>query len=565
MLNLRFSLHLILLILVLLISSSVFASPKLILQITVDQLRGDLPEKYMKNMGEGGFRYLKKQGVWYSNAHYGHANTETVVGHTSLATGADPAQHGMVSNVWFDRQTGKLAYNIEDQRYPILSKNADVDESTEVDSSQRLASSDGRSPANILVTTFSDELSLTTNAQAKIFAVSVKDRGAVTLAGHNGKAFWFSKSSGEFITSSYYYDAYPEWVTHWNQKKKNQAYKNKSWSLLHKQSTYLYGKEDKASGEVDIAGFGTTFPHKYGSSDNKYFNNFLTFSPAGDELTLDFAKTIISAEQLGQDNVTDFLAISFSSTDYVGHIFGPSSLEAEDNLLRLDRTLANLFAYIDKHIGLDNTLIVLSADHGGPETPAHLKKFGIESGYVSPDKWDKAPAVTRLKKQFGIGKKLIQAFFPPYLYLDHDLIKKKGLQLSKVEQAVAKELMGIKGVALAVSSSALENNQLPDTFLNRAALRSYHNKRSGDILILFQPHYFINDFEGEIMAVNHGGPWNYDTFVPVIFAGSGLKQQRINHKIEPIDIAPTLAKIMHTNSPSGASGKPLLDIINSLK
>ncbi|WP_198264414.1 alkaline phosphatase family protein [sulfur-oxidizing endosymbiont of Gigantopelta aegis] len=548
------------------LTTTVFANPpskkpKLILQITVDQLRGDLPDKYMKNMGQGGFRYLKNNGLWYNNAHYGHSNTETVVGHTSLATGADPAEHGMVSNVWFDRQTGKLAYNIEDSRYHILSKNADIDKSTEVDASQALASTDGRSPANIMVTTFSDELSLSSNGKAKIFAVSVKDRGAVTLAGHHGKAFWFSKSAGEFITSSYYYLQYPEWVISWNQQQKPHAYSGKSWELVNKQSPQLYVNKDNQAGEVDLAGFGRTFPHAYGKSDHKNFNNYLTFSPAGDELTLDFAKTIIAEEQLGQDDITDFLAISFSSTDYIGHIFGPSSREAEDNMLHLDRTLKDLFAYVDKHIGLENTLIVLSADHGGPETPAHWNSYGIESNYVSPNTWDKAPAIAALKKRFGIGQKLIKSFFPPYLYLDHAVIKQKGLNLSEVETAIANELMGIKGVALAISSNALSTNELPDTFLHRAALRNYHKKRSGDILIIFQPQYFINDFDNEHVAANHGGPWNYDTFVPVIFAGGKITAQRINRKIQPIDIAPTLAKIMKTNSPSGASGIPLKEVI----
>ena len=545
--------------------SATYASqpqPRLILQITVDQLRGDLPDKYMKNMGEGGFRYLKEHGIWYANAHYGHANTETVVGHTSLATGADPAQHGMVSNVWFDRQTGKLAYNIEDSRYHVLSEGADVDKSTEVDASQALASSDGRSPANIMVTTFSDELSLNTNGKAKIFGISVKDRGAVTLAGHNGKAFWFSKATGEFISTSYYYDKYPAWVTAWNKQKKPEAYSNHSWQLLNKPSSYLYGNEDDNSEERNIAGFGTTFPHTYGDSGHKHFNNYLTFSPAGDELTLDFARAAIEAEKLGQDDVTDFLAISFSSTDYVGHIFGPSSLEAEDNMLRLDRTLADLFAYIDKHIGLENTLIVLSADHGGPETPRHWRKFGIDSDFVSPDKWDKMPAITRLKKRFGIGQTLIKSFFPPYLYLDHKVIQDKGLDLDEVQQAVADELMSIKGVALAVSSTAMSRNQLADTFLNRAALRNFNRERSGDILILFQPHYFINDFNGEVMAANHGGPWGYDTSVPVVFAGGKIKQQRIYRAIEPIDIAPTLAEIMRTNTPSGSSGTPLREVLH---
>ncbi len=196
---------------------SASAGPKLILQVTVDQLRGDLPDRFKKHMGSGGFRYLMDNGVWYANAHYGYSNTETVVGHTTLATGADPSEHGMISNVWYDRQEGRLAYNIEDPRYHVLTAGADIDAETEIDASQVLATTDGRSPANILVTTLSDELVLATNGQAKVFGVSVKDRGAVTLAGHTGKAFWFSKSSGGFITSSYYYDKYPEWVTTWNE------------------------------------------------------------------------------------------------------------------------------------------------------------------------------------------------------------------------------------------------------------------------------------------------------------------------------------------------------------
>jgi len=178
--------------------------PRLILQITVDQLRGDLPGRFLNRMGEGGFRFLMDEGVWYANAHYGYSNTETVVGHTTLATGADPSEHGMVSNVWYDRKLGKLVYNIEDSRYHGLTSGSDVDSETELDSSQVLASTDGRSPANILVTTFSDELALATNGKARIFGISVKDRGAVTMAGHGGKAFWFSKSFGGFITSSYY-------------------------------------------------------------------------------------------------------------------------------------------------------------------------------------------------------------------------------------------------------------------------------------------------------------------------------------------------------------------------
>ena len=536
--------------------------PKLILQITVDQLRGDLPTKFMKNMGDGGFRYLMADGIWYNNAHYGHANTETVVGHTTLATGADPAVHGMISNVWFDRVTGKLNYNIEDPRYHILTENSDIDEETELDSSQKLASTDGRSPANIITTTFSDELMLTTNGAAKVFGVSVKDRGAVTLAGHAGKAFWFSKKSNEFITSSYYYDQYPKWVTDWNNKKvPAKMFGDKSWELMFDKSAYIFGNEDDNPWEMDVAGFGRTFPHKYGPADNKFFGNFLIYSPAGDELTLDFAKALIVAEDIGKDDVTDFLAISFSSTDYVGHLFSPSSLEAEDNMLRLDRTLADLFAYVDKHVGLENTLIVLSADHGGPEAPGYLEKMGIHADYVSPNKWDKTPSIEKLKAKFGIGEELIQEFFPPYVYLNHKVIEEKGLDLAEVQHAVANELLTVEGVAMAVSSTDVLNNRLPDSYLTRKALRNFNPQRSGDILLLLKPQYFFNDFEGEIVAANHGGPWMYDSYVPVVFAGWHIKGQQVSRRIEPKAIAITLSNILKTKPPSGADGEVLIEVV----
>jgi len=538
--------------------------PKLILQITVDQLRGDLPDKFMKKMGNGGFRYLKESGVWYKNANYNYSNTETVVGHTTLATGANPNIHGMVSNVWYDRQRKRLVYNIEDSNYHILSKNADIDDSTEVDSSQALAGTDGRSPANIMVSTFSDELSLFTNSQSKIFSVSVKDRGAVTLAGHNGKAFWFSKTSGEFITSSFYYDKYPQWVKEFNDKKLAKRYDKKPWRLMYDKSKYMFGDSDDNPWEEDYIGYGRVFPHKYGGKESKYFNHFLTFSPAGDELTLDFAKAIIKNEKMGQHDVTDYLAISFSSTDYVGHLFGPSSLEAEDNMLRLDKTLASLFKYVDEKVGLQNTLIVLSADHGAPEAPGYLATLGIKAKWISPLKWNKKPSIKRLEKRFGVGQALIEAFFPPYIYLNHDVIKKNGLDLAEVQKAVAKEIMDIDGIALTVTSSELSNNTLPNTYLYSAALENFNAKRSGDILILFEPHCFANEMDGGvIMATNHGGPWTYDTFVPVIFAGSNLKGKQIFQPIRPNDIAPTLCAIVNAKPPSGSSGKILKKVLNN--
>jgi predicted AlkP superfamily pyrophosphatase or phosphodiesterase len=536
--------------------------PRLVLQITVDALRGDLPKRYAHVLGDGGFRYLMDQGIDYTNAHYQHANTETIVGHVSLATGSVPAAHGMVANVWYDREQGRLTYNIEDPRYHLLTAGADVDQQTEIDPTQKAAKVDGRSPDAILSSTFSDELAVHFDGRSKIFAVSVKDRGAVSLAGRAGKAFWFSKPSGEFVTSTYYYEQYPQWVNEWNARKPASAYAGKSWALLHPPTKYLFGKADDREYETDFPGFGRTFPHPYGAADDKYFNTRLTLSPAGDALTLDFATTLLDREQLGQDEVPDYLAISFSSTDYVGHLFGASSLESEDNLAQLDRTLAELLAYVDKKVGLENTLIVLSADHGQPEVPGHLHELGIDnSRYFDTDALDKAPAIAALKQQFGVGGELIEAFFQPYVYLNRDLIRAKGLDQAEVEKAVAAELEKFDGVSTAVSSTALRTAGLPDTLLMRSILRNFHQKRSGDIYLVFEPNVFINDFDGLTVASTHGSPWRYDTYVPVMFAGAGLQPRTVTRAVTPYDIAPTLAARLGVKPPSGTIGNPLPEVL----
>lgn len=536
--------------------------PRLVLQITVDALRGDLPTRYAHVLGKGGFRYLMDEGVHYTNAHYQHANTETIVGHASLATGSVPAAHGMVGNVWFDQEQGRLVYNIEDARYRLLTAGGDVDSSTEIDPTQKAAKVDGRSPAAILSSTFSDELAVHFGGKSKIFGVSVKDRGAVSMAGHAGKAFWFSKATGEFVTSNYYYPRYPTWVNEWNARKPATAYAGKSWELMHPSSSYLFGNADERDYEIDFPGFGRTFPHAYGEAGDKYLTTRLTLSPAGDELTLDFAKVLLDNEKLGEDKVPDYLAVSFSSTDYVGHLFGASSLESEDNIARLDRTLADLLAYVDKKVGLENTLIVLSADHGQPEVPGHLAERGIENAhYFDTDALDKTPAITALKKQFGIGQELIKVFFPPYLYLDRELIRAKGLDQAMVEQAIAEELMKFEGVAVAVSSTALRTAGLPDTLLMRSILRNFHPKRSGDIYLVLEPNVFINDLEGLTVASIHGSPWRYDTFVPMIFAGAGVMAATVSRPVTPYDIAPTLAAFLGVKPPSAAIGNPLKEVL----
>jgi hypothetical protein len=545
-----------------LIPGTAAAAPeiRLVLQITVDQLRGDLPLRQAERYGKGGFRYLLEDGIWYSNAQYRHANTETIVGHTSLATGTVPAIHGMVANVWLDRDEGALLYNVEDGRYDLLSKGAGVDRSSEIDPTQRVARSQGRSPAAILTSTFSDELATRYGKESKIFAVSVKDRGAIPLAGATGKAFWFSKSAGEFVTSTYYYDRYPDWVTGWNELGLAKGYAGKSWTLLRPREEYQFGDQDDQPWETDFPGYGRTFPHSWGEASSKYFNTLLTVSPAGDELTLDFAKTLLLAEGLGKDETPDYLSISFSSTDYVGHLFGSSSLEMEDNLLQLDRTLAELFKFIDREVGLKHTLIVLSSDHGGPEAPGYLQELGRTSEYVEPEALSAENLNPLLQKQLGVDANLVKSYFHPYVYLDRKAVAAAKLDLGKVQRALADILEEMPQVFTAITASALDQGQLSKNPISKMVAANHQPKRSGDVYVVFRSQEFINDFDGLIVAATHGSPWRYDRHVPIVFAGNRIKGKRISRPVTPYDIAVSLSNLLDIEAPSGAIGEPLSEV-----
>ena len=535
---------------------------QLVLQITVDQLRGDLIDRYSAGYGEGGFQLLLDDGAFYVDAHHRHANTETVVGHATLATGTDPAVHGMVANVWLDRATGELIYNIEDADYPLLGEGGGVDAGTEIDPTQALATTQGRSPRAIRTTTIGDEIALSIGPEAKVFGVSVKDRGAITLAGHAGTAYWFSKSASRMVTSTFYLDAYPDWVDAWNAKGVPASYAGKSWELLANPDGYLFGDADDRPWEVDFPGYGRTFPHSFGDTDNPYFTTLLTLSPVGDEIVLDFAKDLMAAEEIGLDDVTDYLSISFSSTDYVGHFFGPSSLEAEDNLHRLDRTLADLFAYVDTTVGLENTLVVLSADHGGSEAPGYLQTLGIDSSYFNFDDVDTTKGIAALKAEFGVAEELIDQFFQPYFYLNREAIAELGLDLATVSRRVAEELRELPGIAYAVSSHDLRMGAVVQTSVTDAILANFNEDRSGDIYVVFNPQWFVGEFEGKTVTGSHGQPWAYDSHVPVIWMGPGVPAGRIGRRVETIDVAPTISAYLGVKYPSGTRGRVMTEIID---
>ncbi len=541
-----------------LVTSVVYAESKsdvkLVLQITVDGLRADLINRYQKNFTEGGFRYLMEEGVVYTNAHYQHANTETIVGHTTLATGAFPSIHGMVGNVWFDREAGELAYNIEDPDSPLIPTRKDIVTGEQLDPSQKLSRTKGRSPDAILAATLSDGLAAYYVGRSKIFGVSGKDRSAVAMAGHVGKAFWYSTNTGDMVTSKYYYDDYPQWASDWNALRKAEKHAGTSWQLSNEKSTYLLAAQDDRPYEADLKGYGRVFPHPFGKVDDKLFPTRLLVSPVGDQLLLDFSKTLISAEQLGQDDIPDYLSISFSAVDVVNHFFGPSSLENEDVVLQLDRTLADLFKYIDKTVGLKNTLIVLSADHGMADMPEYMTEQGYKVGRIKQEKLIEIANEVG-KKQFAIDK-VVRFFFRPYMYLDEEKISKAKLKQSDVERAIAAALSESEGIALAVPSSGFSSLQTSPVV--EQIQRNFHPSRSGDIYIAQAPYWFL--FESGPISAMHGSPWRYDTHVPIIFAGAGIDSEVVHRLVHPVDVAPTIANFLGMTPPSSAQGVPLVEV-----
>jgi len=527
---------------------------RLVLQLTVDGLRADLLTRSSERFVAGGFRYLLDNGTVFTNAHYQHANTETIVGHATLATGAHPSMHGMTGNVWYDAEADELSYNIEDPEHPLLPVRAVSQTGEQVDPAQRLARTDGRSPKALLAETFADKLLSYTGGRAKAFGVSSKDRSAVAMAGRGGKAFWFSTGSGDFVTSTWYYDAYPDWVAAWNDERRAVSYAESEWTLVNVESSYRLAHQDDRPYETDLRGFGRTFPHRFGAADNRLLYTQLVASPIGDELLASFAETLIEHESLGVDDVPDYLSVSFSGVDVVNHFFGPSSLENEDMVLRLDRTLARLLAFVDRHVGLDHTLIVLSADHGMAEAPEYMAERGFDAGRLTPDVI--LEAVDKIAYQRFELDDVVKFYYRPYLYLDAERIAAAGLDFDTVREALADELTLTRGIQLAVTPRGM--SELPDSKLLGQIRNTYYPPRAGDIYIVQEPYWF--NFDKGPVAVMHGSPWSYDTHVPVIFVGGGAPARVVHRAVQPADIAPTLAALMSMTPPASAQGTVLDEV-----
>lgn len=512
--------------------------PKLIVQIVIDQLRGDLIEAHRNQFGKGGFNYLLSHSINYNNAHHPHANTTTCAGHAAIATGSYPSLNGIVNNEWYDRKTKRIIYCIEDLNSVIIPTN------------HTRYTPPGRSPRNLTTSTISDEIILANKGKA--FSVSFKDRAAITLAGHAGKAFWFDTMNGGFITSSFYYDQYPQWVKEWNNNYHPQDF---LWTLNRDLNTYQ-NKDNPVITQV-YPQFGQSFPHQIKQAPSKEYFVFLTRTPKADQLTGDFAEQLLSKEQLGTSpDETDYLAISFSAVDAIGHQFGPNSLEIEDNLLVLDETIDHLMTAINQQVGLEHTLIILTADHGAPDSPPYLKAHGIAE--MAP--MDVAAATNtihaELNRRFKLPNETLMAIALPYVYLDHKIIRDHHFELTEVNEFLAQVLTNEPGVFKAYPlPSNLEKN-----WLSAKVARMAYPFRAGD-LYLVPPPYQARRTENDD-RIEHGTPWQYDTYVPLLFVHPRFKSQLIPREVYTTDIATTLATLVMIKSPSGSVGTPLTEILN---
>ncbi len=518
--------------------------PKLVLWITIDQLRADFVSRMKNKFGTKGFRYLLENGIWYTNANFRHSTTLTTVGHASLFTGGNAAQHGIPANHWLHPETKEHIYSVEDKRHKIIDK--------------KIRPHEGVSPRNLTSTTVGDELIKASKGKSKVFSVSIKDRGAIIPGGHRGKAFWYYTNSGEFITSTYYYKKYPHWVAAWNEKKKADRYKKQYWKLFRNYHTYISKDIDDRPQEKGYKKLGTTFPHPLSNENPEDFYSSLRYTPMGDELTLDFAFELMKQESLGFDDTTDMMAISFSALDYIGHAFGPNSMEYEDHILRIDAILEELFNFIDAKIGLEKTLIILASDHGINAIPEYSKSLNLFAGRHYPDKFIKRIDLA-LKKKYGVQEDFVTDFWLPGIYLNTDIIKKLNLDIKEIEKTVAEEIVKVPGIALALTRSDLMAGNVPDDPIAQKVKASFHPKRSGNVLIV-QNLYWHLDYYPEKYAAMHGSPYKYDTHVPIMISGPGIRPQVVNRPVCPEDIASTVCSYLEIPTPSGSIGTPLKEV-----
>jgi predicted AlkP superfamily pyrophosphatase or phosphodiesterase len=516
--------------------------PKLVVGVVIDQMRWDFLYRYYgRYQANGGFKRLLAEGFSCENTFIPYTPTVTACGHTCIYTGSVPAIHGITGNNWWERELNRMVYCTEDGTVK------------SVGSSDELGK---MSPRNMLTTTICDELRLATNFRSKVIGVAIKDRGGILPAGHSANAaYWYDNKSGDWISSTYYMNELPQWVKDFNAKKMVDKYYEQGWSTLYPSANYPQSTADEK--DYESRPFGSdqkSFPY-----DLKKFigNNYaaVAATPFGNSLTADMARAAVDAEQLGADSVTDFLAVSFSSTDYVGHSFGPNSIEIADTYLRLDRDLGIFLDYLDKKIGKGNYLFFLSADHGVAHIPGFMKENKLPSGILKEPELQK-DLNTLLKDKTGYDK-LVLNISNYQVFLDHRVIDSAKLNKEELTGFVVNYLSHVEGIARVFNLDELGEVTL-NTKVKEMVNNGYYPRRSGDIQMIFQPQWI--DAVGNTGTTH--GLWNpYDTHIPLLFYGWNIKPGKTNRETYMTDIAATVAALLHIQMPNGCVGKVITEVV----
>lgn len=514
--------------------------PKLVVGIVVDQMRYDYLYRYSKNYTEGGFKRLLREGFSCENAHYDYVPTYTGPGHACVYTGSIPAINGIVSNDWYDRASGASVYCVND---------------TNVKPVGTTSISGKMSPWRLQATTVTDELRFATNYRSKVVAVALKDRGSILPGGFSANAaYWHDPYLNNWVTSTYYMNELPDWAKRFNDRKMTDSLTNKPWELLLPMNTYVGSTADDVPYEgLFKSETKPVFPHDL-PTIKKEDSELIRKTPFGNYYTLEFAKAALQGEQLGKSGETDFLAVSLSSTDYVGHQFGINALETEDTYLRLDRDLTSFIDYLDQQVGRTNYLLFLTADHGASANPDFNKDHDIPSA-IMEERPMRDSIKLLLQKQFGDSTILVSANSLG-IYLDRVRMEKKKLDPAVVEIACARYVLRFKGVSNAWTATELSANDCREG-LTRLIQRGFHSQRSPDVTIQLQPGW-IDWYRTQ--GTSHGSSYAYDTHVPVLFFGNGVRQGVTRSAVSVCDIAPTVASWLYIQEPSGCVGKPILPL-----
>lgn len=517
-------------------------NPKLIVGIVVDQMRIDYLSRFWNRFGEGGFKRLVNNGFYCKNTHYNYIPTFTGPGHCSIYTGATPSLHGIIANDWYNKETGKMLYCTEDV-------------------SVKPVGSSGKagymSPQNQLSTTIGDELKLFTNGKSKVFAVALKDRAAILPAGHSANAaFWFDDASGNFISSSWYLNNLPDWLIRFNEKKLPKTYLEKGWNTLYSIETYTASLSDDNDYETaPNKKEKPVFPYDYSTYLSKNNYSIVKASPWGNTLTKDIAIECLKNESLGKGDVCDMLCVSFSSPDIIGHSYGLRAVEIEDVYLRLDKELEELLNALDKETGKDNYTLFLTADHAGADVPNYLKDLKIPAGYINASKLEKD---IKLFCKNYFGDTLINSVSNEQVFLDEQKITTLKLDKEQVEKNIAAELLKRTGISEAFTSSEIKNNNINNRSTKTLLTNGYNQKRSGNVFFTYLPAWIDYVQKG----TTHGSGYPYDTHVPLIFFGKGIKKGVSLNYIAITEIAPTISALLSIPFPNGCMANPVSDVLD---